>query len=340
MKKFISVIAAAMISVCAFLTGCSCTGDQTLSFSIDVKKSETLTYAVTFADNYLGNSPKSELIGGAFKFDYDVANGKFVTVLARQDDLTGISSDIVNDQKVDKTVYSFTTEFTIPLTVTVGDKEYSHVENIKTTVLIADAGVSLAPIYAKEEAEYFNVSVNKGETTVKILKSETETFYTTEEVTTKVKHKLFGADTAASEITLDGVTATETTFDYDFRTAIDNAELLFAMRAISLEESASTTIPVISPSYSEATPIKVMNTAIATDDFTINGTNQNLSYNTLNFYVNNTNASGVPQYVKVQNTPAADSNPWLLEYAKPLVCNYEGSYVSMGWLVFTLSTVE
>ena len=340
MKKIISVIAAATIGLCALFSGCSCTGDQTLAFNIDAAKSETLTYSVKFVEEYLGNATKNKNLDDCFTYKYDEANGKLVTSLARQYELVGVSSDIINDANVNKTVYSFTTEFEIPLTVTVGNSVYNHLEKIKTTALIADKGVSLAPIYAKEETEYLDVSASANKTTVKILKSETETFYTTENVTTKAKYKLFDADTAASEITLAGVTATEFTRKYDFRTVIDNAELLFALRAIPLEESASQTVQVISPSYNEATPIKVSNTAIATGEFTINGKNENLSYNTLCFFVNSTNASGVAQYLKVQSAPAAGSNPLLLEYAKPLVCSLDGSYVSMGWLVFTLSNAE
>ena len=342
MKKFISIIVVFLLALCVFTAGCSCSGEETLSFSIDATIPETFEYSVKYKDDYLGNYKKSVATSDSFDYKYDDENATFVTKLSQVNELPSNIKDnnIVNSDTVNKTVYKFTTEFSIPLTVTVNDKEYTHTEQVKTTAFIASSGVSLAPIYSIEQSEYYEISIStQNNAIVKILKTETETIYGTEEFTATKKYKEFNLDQEITEITPENATTTETTRKYTFRSAIDNAELLFALRAISVAASASISLPVVSPSYQQATALKVTNEGSATDKFDINDEKQDKTYNTYSFCVNNSNTAGLTQYVKVQTTESKNGNALLLEYAKPLICVYNGNYASMGWLVFTLSKI-
>lgn len=341
MKKIISILSALFLVLCVFTAGCSCSGESYLSFSIETANSEKMTYSIKFAEDYLGNYKKSAETDNAFKYNYDCENATFVTELQPVHDLPEKikNNDIVNSSTVNKAVYKYTTKFRVPLTVTVNGTEYTHNETVETTAYVADKGVSLAPIYAIEQAEYYEISASNEKAVIKILKTETETLYSTEEFTTTKKYKEFDIDTSAENITLENVTPIETTEEYTFRAAIDNAELLFAIRGIELSSTASISIPVISPSYNKPTALKITNVSSATNKFEINGEEQDKTYNTLSFCVDNTNTSGLSQYVKVQSPNTKNGNALLLEYAKPLICIYNGKYASMGWLVLTLSEI-
>lgn len=334
-KKILMILATAVIAVSAVFSGCSCSGDNALSFKVTTPEYEKAVYTVKYQNEYLGNAKKTDYPNNGLSFTY--GEGSFVTELKQETDISGIKSDI-KDLEIVTTVYSYTTEFTIPLKVKIGEKEYDHTEKIITKTYIAGAGASLAPLYSKEEAEYFMISANEKDAAAVIFKSETETFYDKSELVSVKKYKDFKPE--ETEITLDGVTPTETETKYDFRSAIDNAELLFALRGLNdMDEKASKSIKVISPEYKDAQGIKITNDGKSQDKFTINGKEENVAYNTLSFRMDDQNKAGTLQYVKIQSAKSEnlENNAYLLEYAKPLI--YYGSFSNMGWLVFTVSEI-
>lgn len=349
-KRPIAFFIAVLAAFSAILSGCSCSGDSTLSFNSINATAETLSYTVKQVDDY-GSVKKSAELDKYFTFEYSVGNYTTKLEEANKSDDEIKNSDIleIKDAKGDAlidSVYKLTTDFEIGLTITInGQEPYLHKEKITTKTYIASHGASLAPLYAKEDAEYTIISVGSDKAEIAIVKSVSETFYNKDEYRTVKKAKSFATDAAPETITLEGADAQETTTDYTFRSAIDNAELLFAIRGLKIEEKASETIQAVSSGYEAPQPIKITNTALAEKQFTLKNYNgaenvtETIKYSSLSFSLDKTNASGTPQYASVQTEAAGNikNTCLLLEYVKPLITY--GTFMSMGALEFTLNSV-
>ena len=345
--KLFALISAAAIGLFALLGGCSCSGDNVLSFSDVSPNTEKLCYTVEYVEDYNESTKKDVNLNNLFTVEY--TNGSYVSELssATVDSVTG-NSDIldIKDTKGEpfiERVYLLTTEFKIDLKITIGENEYNRTEKITTKAYIASAGVSFAPLYACEDAEYLIISAGAEKVETAVVKSYTETFYDKDEFRSVKTAKTFNVTDAKESMSLDGETPQEKTVKYDFRTAIDNAELLFAIRGVAVAENASATVNVISPAYDSPTPVRITNSGTAEKSFSLNYNGEtvtsNVKYNQLSFAINSTNASGAPQYANVQTEAAGviKNNALLLEYVKPLFVY--GSYMKMGALKFTLNDV-
>ena len=346
-RKFVALFAAGAMAVCALFGGCSCTGNETLSFATINENNERLEYTVKYSEDYNETTKKDASIDGLFSFEY--SDGKYISEIkkaAKSDELIK-NSDILaitggSGDPLVETVYLMTTEFTVDMKVVIGQTEYNHTEKITTTAYFAGTGVSLAPLYAKEDAEYLIISTGVESVQAYIVKSVSETYYDKAEFRAVKTAKTFNADEPAENITLDGVAAVETTGEYSFRSAIDNTELLFAIRGVKAEENAPASLSVISPAYDEPMPISVNATATSEKTLNIKYNGEDVSatfqYKPLSFALNRTNAKGTSQYASVQTSDAGaiKNNALLIEYVKPLTTY--GNYYKMGALVFTLAS--
>lgn len=345
-NKLIAIISAFVIGLCALLGGCSCSGDNTLSFNGNAASSEKFTYKVEYTDNYNQSTQKDGTLNGLFTFSY--SNGTYTTELkqANKSDIP-YNSDILNikdakDEPLVNTVYLLTSDFSIDINLAIGENNYTHTEKITTTAYIAQAGASYAPLYAKEEAEYTIIYANKT-ADAKILKSVSETLYDKAEYRNIKKNAYFDLDAAAETINLDNVAEKETKQKYSFRAVIDNTELLFALRGLTIEEKKSADISVKSPSYDAPQTLSVTNTVKSEEEFTLNYNGseikENIKYNSLSFGIKSSNKSGAAQYVNVQSEASASVafNALVLKYVKPLITY--GNFLRMGALVFTLTEV-
>lgn len=342
-KKFFAIFAAATVGLCALFGACSC-GNDTLAFDNNVKPTETLTYKVEYFADY-ENNKKEEKLDGIFTTVY--SNGVYTTEF-KQANKSEVKSDILDikdakDEPLVDTVYMLTTDFSVDLTLTIGDKTYDHNEKITTKTYFAQAGVSFAPLYAKTESEYVIISVNGDTANAIIVKTLSETFYDKSEYRTLKTSKTFNIDTAAENITLENETAQESKQGYTFRSVIDNTELLFVLRGVSIAEKASTNVSVVSTEYERPTSLGITNAATSEDEITLtyNGAEvkDTVKYNSMNFLVNSTNTAGLTQYLNVQSE-GSEKIPYsalILKYVKPLTTY--GSFSKMGALVFTLTDV-
>lgn len=345
-KRPIAFFIATIVAGAALFGGCSCSGDETLSFNSINVNSETLSYNVKYVEDYNEYTKKNAELDKYFTFFYSVGTYTSELKEANKSDEEIKNSDILNikDAKGDPlitTVYSLTTDFEINLTVTISGTEYTHTEKITTKAYFASYGASLAPLYAKEDAEYAIISVGSNTAETAIVTSCLETFYNKDEYLTKKRAKYFNMN---DTVTLDGVEWQETTTQYTFRSAIDNAELLFAIRGLKIEEKESATIKAVSSGYDSPQPIKTTNAALTEKEFALNYNGEpfteKIKYAFLSFALDKTNTSGTPQYASVQTEAAGNiaNTCLLLEYVKPLV-TYGGMFMSMGALVFTLDSV-
>ena len=357
-RKFIIFISAFIVAACAIFSGCSCTGNTTLSFSsafsggekpTSATYAETLQYKVEYSADYLTNAKKAdgldnyatfEFTNGVYRSDFAIATGA---------ELAEINSDIKTHENVSD-VYKITTEFSVNFKIyTLNGEEtnFTHTETISTKAFIASSGASFAPLYTEQTAKYCLISVAD---TAKayIIESDSKTLYNENKYTKTVKYCEYEiTETAESENAVSK--NTEKTVKYDLFSAIDNAEFIFALRGINLEEKGYKTIPVVSLNYDDATPLKITNTAITEEQMEINYVkdgvstpiNEKIKYNALEFHIDKTNTAGQSQYINVQ-ADKTDNLPNLalpLKLAKPLIVYGSGNVLNMGSLVFTLTDV-
>ena len=299
---------------------------------------------MNYDEHYNDFTKKDATLDSVLAFEY--SEGKFVSEItaATKDGLTSDILDIkdAKGQPLVGTVYLLTSDFGIDLKVTVNGKEFNHREKIIKKVYFADTGVSLAPLYSEEDAEYFIIYTSSNNAEPQIIKRTTVTVYDKDAYSAVTAAKAFAADTAAENLTMDGAITQEYTSKYSFRSAIDNAALLYAIRGVKPQENATKNLNVISSAYQEPVALAVKNNGAAEKSFTINyngaPVTETIKYDQFSFAVNKTNASGVSQYVSVQSADTETfKNSLLLEYAEPL--STQDSYLKMGALVFTLTSV-
>lgn len=358
-RKFITFTAALIVAACAVFSGCSCTGNTTLSFKSTfsggeaptASYTETLEYRIDYSEDYLERFKKDAGLSSAITFEY--SNGLYRSEFktAPLSELADIESDIKTDGRVNA-VYKITTEFSVDfkiLTINGETSDFTHTETISTVAYIASAGVSFAPLYAKEQAEYCIVSVADKKAEVAITESVNETLYNVDDYTKTLTYAEYRInETADSENAVKGTKSDKV--KYDFLTAIDNAEFFFALRGISLEEKGTTNIPVVSLAYTDPTSLQITNTGVAEERMTLNYVKNGnptvisdtaIKYNTYEYRINKTNAAGWSQHVNIQTEKAGDlPNLALpLKFAKPLASLNGVNSVNMGSLVFTLTDV-
>lgn len=359
-RKFITFTAALVVAACAVFSGCSCTGQQTLSFNSAFHGgtaptntyTETLNYEVKYSEDYLANFKKAAALDEYCTFEYTDGSYRSEFRAATNDELSEKDSDVKNDERVNtQPIYKITTNFSVNLTLSTLNGEtldYTHPESIKTTAYIAWAGAAFAPIYTEEKSEYCMISVKDGKAEVYVIESTNQTLYNKDEYTKTLTYRKYKID----EPNIDGVEfANKTdTVKYDFLTAIDNAEFIFALRGLSLEEKAETTVSVVSAAYTDPKSLKITNTQIASENMTINyvkdgdeaAITETIKYNTLEYRINSTNAAGWAQSINIQAEKAGELPNYALplKFAKPLFAYNSGSILNMGSLVFTLTSVE
>lgn len=352
-KRFFALILGITVLISAFSGGCSCSGETTLSFDAKMMPAdfERLVYTVKYAEDYLGRAKKTDEFNNLVTFRFGDENGKgsFSTEITKangseiQSDILDLKSPTGDSLVTD--IYKITADFAIDIKTTIKGAEYNHTERITTKAYIAGTGASLAPLYSEEHTEYMLISVNADDAQAVILKSETKTFYDKSSLRVEKKSKYFAPDAAAEEITLENETAEVTEKNYSFRSLIDNAELLFALRGIAPEEKSSQNVPVTSPVY-PANPqtMRITHGDSASGDFTVryNGGEtiaENFTYNIFDYRLANDNAAGKSQYYKIQSKKSENVENYalMLEYATPLT--FYGSWANMGWLVFTISEI-
>ena len=354
-KRFIAVIVAAGLSVVSLLCGCSCGGKQPLAFTNafyggnepNSAYTETLTYTVDYSEDggYAAFKKDSSLDGLEFEFSGGVYESRFSVVT----DLTGIESDITADlDTLNASVYLLETEFDITFKVTINGTQYTHDDYITTRAFVTSNALAFAPLYSYTESEYYLLSANKDGYGLSLVKSVFTVNYGKTEYRTSYKINSVNA-VETDVVSLDDVAPVENAVKYDYRTAIDNAELFFALRGIKLDEKSSLVLPTVSAQYdgpaaNGATDLSVVNNGQAetTLDITYNGTQyagEKVAYNEYSFRINNSSVSGPNQYVKIQAKQSADLPARALPvvYVKPLFVY--GTMVNFGALTFTLTDI-
>lgn len=349
MKKKIIPLTAACMALAITLSGCSCTGATPLNFSDDfnagnkpsVNYTETLTYKVQNIDSYEDKFSKSTIItDDVLKYDMLGTYTMTLKVLDKTDEnVSKLQSDILTDESNTeslvyylKTELNLTTNYKAAYEIYLEDentavKEKSFNENITTETYFLPSGYSFNPIYSETQGKTSFVQISDNAMAAVIFAE-----YSTKTLYNKDKYIITEKFNSSEPTTKE--------HGYSFKTVIDNNELLFAIRNVSLEVEKDYSIPVVHPTFGDAQKLTIKNEKEYSKKIKLNGETQDTSIpiKEYSFMRNVQNATGTPQYVLIQKEKVGEipNKALIIEYTSPLVCY--GSYVCMGGLQYTLES--
>ncbi len=343
MKKRIFKFLALFLALSISLFAVGCTEDNTLYFNNDflgggsvsdapMNYTETLTYDVSYTPTFEKIEKAPILIEKAVNYDF---TGTYTMEFSS--DLS-VPEDFALDIGGESRIYSLTTTLTLNAwynfngtfaegyTEVNGGKQY--VDTIKSTVYFLPKGYSFAPIVSTVEQDCTSLFASNSKFEVVKNKVSFKTVYKNDSYTTTIIYP-------------DGTNKT-TTNDYEFKTAIDNTQYLFALRNLTVNSGAVNIadLPVITPAYEGPQNLTVTNTAENTVTWTIDGAQTDFVVKNLKVFRNDAYNKGLAQYLLVtktnNDTPQLKSQ--VLQYAYPLLTY--GTNNQMGMLVYKLSSVK
>ena len=347
MKRFfICAFTIIMSLLTALMGGCSCSGciekfplvfenyfigggtnDATPGYY------EKLTYTVKNENSYNDALVKDKSITDKVaKYEYE---GIYVTEFTVESSLpAGVETNLDVEGK---SFYHLKTDLMLTSTYTVsgtyaegylnqttenGDVQYE--EYVKSEIWFLQRGQSFAPVYSTIEQKNTFLSIAESEANVNLSESTVKTTYN------KSRFKF--------EKVINGKASTES-HGYDYKMAIDNNQLLFALRNVEINKGGSFSLPTISPSYKSAQTLIAKNEYEDTKAFNVNGEQVSVATKNISFNRNDTFNKGPAHYVVVQKSQSANLpyKSYMMQYASPLIAY--GSFTSMGALVYTLTNV-
>ncbi|MBQ8196861.1 MAG: hypothetical protein IJZ73_02240 [Clostridia bacterium] len=353
MKKF-RIAVLSVITACALLlTGTGCKKDSELYFSnafdteysLSAGYTETCVYDLTVDKNFNDELKKADKLNGIVN-DISVMSGSYVTRLSVTPAVSGSAeqwkgSDISNINGINELFYLETElKFTINVNGTACDED-----TIVTKTYFCPKDFSYAPIHTTTEYDCTNLTIENNALKIGRLVYTSSTVYN-----------------QASYVTVTTTpTATQTIEDeYTFRSLIDNNQLLFALRNVSIDVDSSSYIPTNSHAYKKVPTLKITNKGNYAENYTLNanfngaspiaynGQNVTVTHNSFTYCVSEKFNTGINNYLLIQSvatnknstaTPATEALPHrslLIRYAQPVLA---GGFIA-GALVYTLSSVS
>lgn len=297
---------------------------------------ETLVYKVKSSTDY--TNLKQDTVGLEdydFAFNYEgVYTSKLkvgsLTSTAFPKQETGFSEDLTKD------IYYLETELKLKSTYKVDgqkadgyiqneDGSVSYEEQVTSKVWFLKKGYSFAPILSIGNQKYSSITLNE-KVNVSFYEYNYEIDYTND---------------SYQVVKTSGETTQTDDYDYSFKTAIDNTQLLFAIRCLDIAEEGTANLPVISPVYGEQQTLLVTNSTENSKTATINGVDAQIPVKNLNFKLSAKHNTGLPHYAFVQKSSPVNEIPnkaLIIEYAAP-ICTY-GAIYNLGAMVYTLTSAD
>ncbi len=366
-KKISAVLLAALLSL-TFLAGCSCssgrsqlgfnnafhgggeTGDR--SKNPPIGYTETLVYEVVSSDKGYDYEKDASITDDLLRCEI---KGEYTVTLEVKNSLpTEITDDFSTDIEIGNWVYTLHTELTLNVKYDLNSKNaddaisYEHKDVIDSEIYFLPFSESYAPIYSETKSEYTVVSFGNDAATLSAVESFSKIKYyqSSYEITSGTVQYSVSTATNADVKDLKDVEQTKS-YDYSYKTVIDNAELLFAIRNIKVDVDSTFNLPTVSPAYGEATDLAVKNVQEFDDDanFTYNGADYNgkIKVKELAYYVNSQNNRGSKQLVYVQKSGITIGDETVdralpVKMVSPLFAY--GSFSYLGSLVYSLKSVQ
>jgi|GEM_PF-2134694 len=346
-KLFYTIVSIVLAIVCFSATACSCGGTPALSFSngwnlnaagttsLDtIGYTETATYSVALDDDFITgeyNFKKNDALDEQVEYAYE--SGVYTTItkiVPISSDVPNYDCDILTGEDAPGSLIHLTTTYTVNAKYTFKDNaenNYDETDYITTETYFCLSNASFTPIFSRSEGKYASLYVDDDSAYVMEVEYKNEITYSKNSYT-------------ITKFNTDDTVKDTKTYNCSYKTAIDNTQLLFVLRNVTLEEKATTSLPTVAPAYGDAKTLNVERFADEAQKITVNGKEQNVPTSRLAFEINSTGNSGKAQLVYIQSakTKKLNMNSLLVKYVEPLTAY--GSFYSMGALVFTLKTVD
>lgn len=344
-KFFLSLVSVLLGGICLTASACSCASLPPLSFTSDwndnknnIGYKETAIYTVTHDDDF-NSDGLHYIVSDAVKekVDFSFTGGEY-KVTAEVVLATALPSKYTGNIEVETgKIIHLTTEFKITSQYKYGSLTEPETYNdyIVTDSYICTNGASYTPLYVVQENKYAILSMNDKGTEVTESHFKREYIYSTNEYT-------------INEIDVnDNTVKASLKCNYTYRTAIDNSELIFALRNVNIEAVKGTySLPTITATYRNPQALKISRLEDATEN--LNFKVNNVDYSKVQvrkyaFNVDNQMMAGKSQLVFIQTksteqTDAIDYRAHIVKYVAPL--SVYGSFAPMGAMVYTLDSVE
>lgn len=345
MKRFFTTILCLSMAVILALSASGCNKKSALVFNNAFFGStndpspgytETLKYSVSNVNNY------NELIKKEVEiFTDSLATYEYKGTYESVFSVVGVLPEEIEtnvSEEITGTVYHLKTTLKLNSTYKVNgeyaeggtqnqDGSVTYEDVVENEVYFLKSGHSFAPVYSSGRQKSSTLALSN-KANVIIYEYSYNTTYNTNKYTT-----------VKGYVQEEPVT---NKYEYTFKTVIDNAQLLFALRSVTLEEKDNLNIPVVSPVYGKAQTLTITNSSENTKSATINGETLQIPVKNLNFKLAQEYNTGTPQYALIQksspNEQVVPNKALLIEYAEPII-SY-GNFYSMGALVYTLTDVE
>lgn len=343
-KFLLSAIALMLGGMLICFSACSCNSKSPLSFTSDWNNGENqigYTEKAVYSVNYQADFKMDSLDYSVDQAIKDVVDFKFTdgtyTVTAKIEPKGNLPKKYVGnvlDSSVESVIH-LTTDYSIKAHYKYGAKtDYDVYEDfIKTDAYFCLAGASYTPLYVVQENNYSLLSVGTDSANVISTHFKHEFIYSKE---TYVINKI-NPET-------DKVTKTDE-YEYSYKTAIDNAELLFALRNLTIADVDGTSVlPTVSATYGAPKELLVKRHAGVSLNLplSINGgaeQEESIPLRVYSFRLNDNLTSGKSQIVYIQSkkTDTLEYRSHVVRYVEPLTAY--NSFNDMGVLVFTLNSV-
>ncbi len=353
MRKIFTAVLSTALATTLALGSIACSSETQLSFTdawnngvSSNHKSivETLTYSVTHVENYNDLITKaSDVTSDVLDFHYD--EGTYVQQLSASSTLPDtVPNNLSEELYANSLFYHLHTELSIPAYFDAGGEEgpITHTDTVITDAYFLSAGQSFAPIWSKTSVNNTFVTIGSGNNlsaTAKVYSYDYIFEYGQKE------YKMTSINHTADDY------QTEKTFEYSYKTAIDNTQLLFALRNIKLEENVAFKIPTVSPSYGAPKTLAVTHKEKSTYTNTINFVSPDVNFNkevkisvkNAHFLIDSMRDTGAFHYIKIQDAPTAETTsevPFrslITEYSAPVISF--GAFKCLGAMVYKLTAV-
>ncbi len=348
MKKLFTFLVLAILCLSFSLSACSCSDATILAFNNNFNGGnqpsagykETVTYSVNYQQSNEYVSAKT--ISSDMKIEF--SEGTYVQTLEVLEGGSalpeGVSSDILESKVQNKSIYYLKTRLDIGLTTTLPNAEpVNSAEFIETETWFCDSSLSFAPIYSKTTSKTTALYLVEAGSIIRTVEWNYGTTYNLNSYTVKGASKYYDAE---NEVT----TPIDRTTEYQFRSLIDNSQLLFALRnfALASEESNYVYINTLSVNYSEPKILAVKTEkAPSKNNLALDYNNaliESLDVARYSFAVSEQNASGMSQYFGLY-TPTSESEVkkcLVTSYVEPII-EYAGM-ACIGSLVYEIASVK
>ena len=342
-KRILSTIACAMVAILG-LSGCSCANDAILNFNNAVHAGNNPTASYSEKAVY---DVSSTIDGRTANVDSKLSvnySGEYTTVFSVHEIVPSKYSEHVRDNELLKKndfdfIYVMTTKLDVDATYSYEGKE-DQVKNdsIETLTLFASSNNSYAPIYSNTTADYSILGVQNGELLFKKVNFYHQTIYGEKQYTVK----------RLSQIGTEYENEQTKSYDYTFKSLIDNNQLFFAIRNTTLEDKKSTYIPVVAPQYGEKNTLKITREKTTThtlESIKVNEEeviNEDVKLAEISYINSTENKSGTPQKIFVQTEKSSnnkiEARAIVFKHFSPI---YEhGNNGIIGTLVYQLKEIS